>query len=112
MNNSGSRERLLRPARRTMRGALVLAAAGCASFATGCARHALPPAPVAAFDPGETGRSPVPALYWIPAWRIYLREGDVVEHGGRQYTLRAGQWHVAESSAGSATIGSAGTRSP
>ena len=107
MNGTQPRHRRRRTARRTMREALVLAAVGCASLAAGCARHALPPAPVAAFDPGETGQSTVPAFYWIPAWRIYLREGDVVEHRGRQYTVRAGQWHVAEFPVGSTATGSA-----
>ena len=107
MHTTRSRGHLLHPVPRMIHGALVLAALGCASLAAGCARHALPPAPVAAFDPGDTGRSTVPALYWIPAWRIYLREGEVVEHRGRQYSVRAGQWHVAESPAGSTPTGSA-----
>jgi cell wall-associated NlpC family hydrolase len=93
-----------------MRGGLLLAAAGWACIATGCARHALPPTPVAAFDPSGTTSGPIsPPLYWIPEWRIYLRERDVVEYAGRHYAVRGGQWYVAESPAGPwTTTGPAG----
>lgn len=83
-----------------MCGGLLLAASGCASLTTGDGRGALPPTPIAALDPRAATTPTSPQLYWLPEWRIYLREGDVVEHGDRYYSYRSGRWHVSESPAG------------
>ncbi|MGH7277798.1 MAG: C40 family peptidase [Candidatus Rokuibacteriota bacterium] len=35
-------------------------------------------------------------MFWVPAWRMYLREGDVVAHAGRDYALHEGRWYVVD----------------
>ena len=46
---------------------------------------------------------------WVPAWGMYLRDGDVVQYAGRYYSFRSGRWHSSRSQDGPWFIaGSAG----
>jgi len=43
----------------------------------------------------------VPRLVWVPAWRLYLREGrDAVHHDGMYYLYAHGGWYAGESDRG------------
>lgn len=114
MNGLRPRGALRRAARLFMHGGLLLLAAGCASVTNGSGRSGLPPAAILAFEPPATAGGATSArLYWIPDWRMYLREGDVVEHGGRYYSVRAGRWHAADAPAGRWTgVGPPARRAP
>lgn len=101
MNGLRPRGAPWRAAWRSTHGGLLLLAAGCASITNGGRPSGLPPAPIVAYEPPASADGATsPRLYWVPAWRLYLREGDVVEHGGRYYSFRADRWNVADTPRG------------
>ncbi len=78
---------------------LALGAVGCASI--GKPMGSIPAAPVAhpAFTAPSDAQTSTP-LVWIPEWRMYLRDGDVVYYSGWHYSYRSGQWYVSRSEDG------------
>jgi cell wall-associated NlpC family hydrolase len=87
------------PHRLAILAGLLLTVAGCAS---------------------STPDSVPPRLFWVPEWKIHVREGEVVQHEGRYYSFRSGLWYTAGSpdgpwsmagNAGDATSGTGATTS-
>jgi len=94
---------------------LLVAVGGCASITIGPQDPGRRlPTPVAALESGATtGRPASPMLFWVAEWRLYLREGDVVQYADRYYSFRSGQWHVSEWQGGPwAIAGPAGGDTP
>lgn len=79
---------------------LSLAPMGCGSI--GEPRRSVPAVPAAhpALAAPTDARVSTPPLVWVPAWQMYLRDGDVVYYSGWYYSYRSGQWYVSRSDNG------------
>lgn len=91
---------------------LLLTVAGCASITPGpdnAKRGVEDTPPAASESPVTTAPLEAPRLFWVPEWRMHVREGEMVLRAGRYYYFRAGQWYTSESRDGPWSIaGNAG----
>ena len=82
--------------------AIVSAAALCgvSLVVVGCRSAPRVPAVEPAFTASRNTQVSTPPFVWVPEWRMYLREGEVVYRAGSYYSYRDGRWYVARSEDG------------